>query len=85
MGCDSGVPSCDQQFDSWQKCFNTQSDSVPCDGSFTEGQEFGKKIAAYCSNLHFAPDFPKKCEQVALERLPDFIKQNLQRAIDRCT
>ena len=80
----SGVPSCDQQFNKFQNCFYTQQDSVPCDSSFSEGQVIGEKISFYCRNLHFAPDFKETCKAVALERLPEFMKQGVQRAIDRC-
>ena len=81
----SGVPICNQQFDRWQACVNTQSDSIPCGASFNQGHSFGERVRAYCGNLHFAPTFQENCQRVALERIPEFMKQNMERAIDRCT
>ena len=81
----SGVPSCGQQFDNFTACFNTQFNSVPCDTGRSESMRFGEQIGAYCDNLHFAPDFEIKCESVVLKRLPEFMKQHLERIIDRCS
>ena len=61
-----------------------QMESVPCEGSYFEGEKRGHEAAEYCGKQNFAPNFKEKCKETAKDAFPNFIKKWLEFAIKKC-